>query len=300
MEWFLLIAALFVNLVSNGILRNDYSKRIAKNKVDICLFNTAQSVVALIGLTVYYFCIGELALPSLFTILHGAVFGMLVGLCNVFSLMALEIGPMSYTNIFLYCSMIIPSLSGMLLYGEPITMWQWVGTGMMLVSMCLSVDSKQQDKAGTARSIKWLLFALGAFFCNGFCGVSQKVYQMDINKVELGGYMIMCYIVSSLISLILTVSIAKKTGESASVLSSRKRFLGYASAGGLGTAFSGLVTTLLAGTMPAIIFFPVYNGASLLLGCLAGLLIWKERFTWKQWIGLCSGIIALVLLCGII
>jgi len=300
LEWIFLITALLVNLVTNSIMKNDFSKRLAKNRADLYVYTAATSVVAIIAYLVWFGFQGQLALPTTFTLVHGIVFGLTVGLSAIFTMLALEAGPMAYTNIFLYCSMIIPSVSGLVLYGEPVTLWQWVGCGLMIVSMVCSIDSKASKDNKHAASLKWLILCLGAFAMNGGCGVSQKVYQHDPAQVQLGEYLILCYIVGVLLAVVMMIVHKKKTGETATVLKEgRKQFIPYALIAGVGMAFTGLVTTWLAGAMPAMIFFPVYNGAALLLSCLAGLLIWKEKFTKKQWVGMAAGIVALVLLFGL-
>ena len=52
--------------------------------------------------------------------------------------------------------------------------------------------------------------------------------------------------------------------------------------------------------MAAIVFYPVVNGASMLLNTIAGVALWHEKLSYKQWVGLVTGGAAIILLCGII
>jgi drug/metabolite transporter (DMT)-like permease len=56
----------------------------------------------------------------------------------------------------------------------------------------------------------------------------------------------------------------------------------------------------LAGVIDAIIFYPVVNGASMILTTAAGILLWKEKLSKRQWFGLIMGGVAILLLCNIL
>ena len=54
----------------------------------------------------------------------------------------------------------------------------------------------------------------------------------------------------------------------------------------------------LSGVMDSAIFFPIVNGGGLVLTTLAAVLLFKERLSVKQWIGVAFGIISVVFLCN--
>jgi len=68
---------------------------------------------------------------------------------------------------------------------------------------------------------------------------------------------------------------------------------------GVGIALCNQINMFLAGVMESIIFYPVVNGAGMLLTSAAGLVIWRERFTKKQWVGFVMGAAAIFMLCGL-
>jgi len=69
--------------------------------------------------------------------------------------------------------------------------------------------------------------------------------------------------------------------------------------GGFGIALCNQINMFLAGAMPSIVFFPIVNGAGMLLTSAAGIFIWKERFTNRQWFGMVTGAVAIFLLCNL-
>lgn len=53
----------------------------------------------------------------------------------------------------------------------------------------------------------------------------------------------------------------------------------------------------LSGVMDSAVFFPVVNGGGLVLTTLAAVLLFKEKLSKKQWIGVVLGIASVVFLC---
>jgi multidrug transporter EmrE-like cation transporter len=54
----------------------------------------------------------------------------------------------------------------------------------------------------------------------------------------------------------------------------------------------------LAGEIPSAVFFPIVNGGGLVLTTLAAVLLFKEKLSTKQWIGVVLGIASVVFLCN--
>ena len=69
---------------------------------------------------------------------------------------------------------------------------------------------------------------------------------------------------------------------------------------GIGIALCNQINMYLAGVMEAVIFYPVVNGGFMLLNILAGVLLWHEKLSRRQWFGLIMGGAAIFLLCGIL
>ena len=283
MNALLLAVSVFMNLIACGILRNDFCKREIEGGADLYIFNAVSSVLSA----------GVLALIALL----GVVFGLVTALCAIFSLKALECGPLSYTNIIGSCAMVIPALSGMVLYGEVISPAQWAGIVLMLVSFVCAVDRKNGESGA---SVKWMLYCLGAFLFSGTVGVLQKVHQTSQYKDELGIFLVIAFIVSAVFSFVLMMYYRGK-GQKLTVVSApkMKKFIVVSLISGVGVALCNQINMFLAGVMEAIIFYPVVNGASMILTAAAGLILWKERFSKKQWFGMIMGAIAIFLLCNI-
>ena len=66
---------------------------------------------------------------------------------------------------------------------------------------------------------------------------------------------------------------------------------------GVAIALNNIINLYLAGVMDSAVFFPLVNGGGLVLGILAGLIVFREKLTAMQWIGIACGVAATLLLC---
>ena len=64
--------------------------------------------------------------------------------------------------------------------------------------------------------------------------------------------------------------------------------------GGICTAANNKFNLFLSGALPTAIFFPIYNVGILILTTLSAIVIFKEKLSLKQWIGVAIGIISVI------
>ena len=297
MNALLLCVSVFMNLLSCAILRNHFCKKEIQSGADLHAFNALSSVLSAVTLAFIALLGGSLCVPSFYTLGLGVVFGIATALCAVLAMKALESGPLSYTNVIVSCGMIIPSLSGAVLFGETISAGQYVGMALMLVSLVCAVDASNTE---SGMSFKWLLLCLGSFLGSGSVGVMQKLHQSSIHRGELSVFLVIAFFVSALFSFICS-RICLKRGEKITVtLPARvRKLIVFSVVCGFGIALCNQINMYLAGVMEAIIFYPVVNGGFMLLNILAGVLLWHEKLSRRQWFGLIMGGTAIFLLCGI-
>ena len=298
MNWLLLAVSVIMNVLSCGILRNDFCKKEVAGNADLNAFNAFSSLLSAGTLAVIAALTGALCVPSLYTVLLGIIFGMATALCAILHMKALENGPLSYTGVICSCAMVIPALSGLVFFGESVSVSQYIGIALMIISFACAVD-KADGKSGM--TFKWMLLCLGSFLFSGSVGVMQKVHQNSPHKDELGIFLVIAFIVSALFSAALSVYYNRKHGQKINVMrgARMKKFVIVSIVCGIGIALCNQINMFLAGAMEAIIFYPVVNGAGMLLTSAAGLVIWREKFTAKQWVGFLTGTAAIFLLCGL-
>ena len=298
MNYLLLTCSVFTN-VAVSICRSQFSKKQINGQSDMQLFNMVNSTLSVITLAIIALFMGGLALPSAYTLVLGIAYGVVTALGAIFMIMALETGPLSYTTVIISCQMVIPSLSG-LSFGETVSIYQYIGIGVMVLSFLLAVDTKNGEENGT--SIEWLIYCLLAFLCCGSVGVLQKIHQNSPHKGELSIFLIIAFAISAVYSLAMMIYYHKVKKMPITVLRKGKirSLIWIGLVIGVGFAFCNQINMYLSGVMDSIIFFPVVNGGSMILTTGVGLVFFKEKLSRKQMIGLGLGVVAMFLLCNII
>jgi drug/metabolite transporter (DMT)-like permease len=265
-------------------------------KVYVC--NAVNAAVACLVILLW----GGVGLPSGFTLGLGIVFGAVTALGTVTSMKALQTGPMAYSVVIISCSTLITALSGVLFFGESLGWVQGIGIALMLVSFFLAVE---QDKEKKKASLTWLGYCFLAFCCSGAVGIMQKV-ESTYHKDEMSIFLVIAFAMSFLFSLI-TASLlrvkSRKDGTESTPLIEKaggwKTLIIPACMVlmGISAGVNNKLNLSLSGALPSAVFFPVVNGGGLVLASLAAILLFRERLTAKQWIGVAFGTASVILLC---
>ena len=301
----MLVISLLVGM-AGSVLRKIFTKKNDKGAAGGFLFNAVCSLLA----AVILFCFGGIGSFSVYTLLLGALFGVLTAVQGIAALLAFESGPLSYSSVIISFSMIIPSLSGAILYGESIAWAHCIGIGLMLVSFVLAVEKKRDEKKANFR---WLLFCMIAFLATGGIGVMQKIHQSSEHKQELDLFLVVALSVSALLCGVVALILWKRRRstekpqeemneeEKPAQTQGKKKvllLLLLMALSGIGVAVNNKFNLYLSGVMNSAVYFPVVNGGGLVLTTVSAFIIFRERFSVKQWIGIALGIVAVVFLCN--
>lgn len=295
----LLLISITLNFFSYGIARKVLSEKHIRSAGDLHVYNTISSLISALTLAVVCFFTSSLTLPSVYTVMLGLLYGLSSAMGTIFTMKALQVGPLSYTNVIISCGMVIPALSGAVYFGETVTVWQGIGIVFMIVSFVCSIDSTNES-SGT--SLQWFLLSFCAFLFSGCVGVLQKAHQSSPQKNELGMFLLVSFGISAMVSLFAGLYQKRIRSVPVSVWDRGQsvEFIALAVISGGGIALCNHINTWLAGVMESIIFYPVVNGASMILATVAGVLFWRERLSGKQWFGLAVGGAAILLLCNVL
>ena len=276
MDWLLLLISVAVTLTYN-LIRNTFSKQHAKSGMDFQLFNLVCSIVSMLTVLLTAGITGAAA-PSLYTLLFGVVFGVITALNVLFGMQALERGPASYTTLLITASMMIPALSGWVLFDEPFSWIKLAGMGLVLISVLLSVT---RDSGERRASLRWLAVCLLAMLFTGLIGVLQKVHQSSSHSGERMYFLVVAFAVSTVYSGAALLIGKARSGHCRISLSPR----------------GAVCWMALVSGRSSIVFFPTVNGANLLLMLLALVVFFHERLDRLQWLGIAVGSAGIALLC---
>lgn len=279
------------------LLRRVYCNRISNTNSGYNILNAVLSVVCAFTLAAYS---GFNLQCSNYTLVSAIIFGVITALGCVFSLAATGIGPLSYTTVIISSSTVITALSGCIFWHEQIKITQIIGIALMAVCLVCSV---KKDDVQTKTSLKWLFLCLIAMLFSGGVGIMQKVHQTSEHASELYAFLVISFEISTVASLItLAFSIRRDIGHvfinsagSPSKICLMIAIVGAAS--GICVAACNAINLYLSGQMPSAVLFPILNGGSLAIVVIASMIIFREKLSLKQWIGIILGGVAVLLLC---
>lgn len=286
--------------LAGTLLRADFSKRRATDIRSYYKFTGIVSILSAIGIWLLDGPEHGFGLPQLstYSLLLGILFGLVTMIQSLVNIAALNVGPLAYTTVIISLATIIPALSGVIFWKESLSVLQIIGMVLMVGCFIFSVDNKKGEGKKPA-TVKWLIFCAIAFLCTGTIGVMQKIHQSSAYKDELCGFLIAAFLTSALVCAVLYLLPSKKTAaeEKPAVRTGSGIYLLYCVIIGISTAGINLFNLYLSGAMPAAVFFPIVNGGSLVLVTIASLILFRERLTPRQWLGMIMGTASVLLLC---
>jgi drug/metabolite transporter (DMT)-like permease len=287
-----LILSLAAALIG-GICKKYYTDKFVATISGGFFFNAVGCITS----AVILLCLGGFGNASVFTVLLGLLFGAVTAFQGITNILALGCGPMSYTSVIISFSTLISALSGLVFFGESIGWAQIVGIVLMLGSFVLATKTgtEKEKKA----NLKWFLLCLAAFAATGGIGIMQKVHQSSGHSSELNAFLIIAFITSAIFCTLFAVALNKKSNRGEE---HKQRgiwhMLGIMLVSGVCIAINNKFNLYLSGVMDSAIFFPIVNGGGLVLTTLAAVLLFKEKLSAKQWVGIVLGIISVVFLCN--
>ncbi len=287
MKYVVLILTAFT-VTAQNIFKRSFTE---KGKGSAFLFSAMVSFVAMTFFiatnTDWYYSI-ELLLPSF-------LFALTYAVASVFSVMAFLYGPLAKTTLIYSCSLLIPTLYGIIIQGknnESATTPTLI-IGIILLFCALFFVNYQKRDEGKI-TLKWIICVAMAFLCNGLCSVVQVAKQDFYGNEGNSMFMIVALFMVAIFLLCATFSIKEQRRYMGVTV--KKGWLPGVLCGISNGATNFFIMFLNKSSVPASLTYPVMSGGGLILIFVYAILIKKERFTSIQYFGYGLGIVALILM----
>lgn len=108
------------------------------------------------------------------TLLYAGIFAICYLCAIIFIALAIQSGPLSLSSLLQSLSLIIPTVYGLIVLQEKLSMLGWIG----IICLLISVITTNIYKKGNKPTKCWFVFILLACFGNGLCSVVQKAHQI--------------------------------------------------------------------------------------------------------------------------
>ena len=205
---------------------------------------------------------------------------------------AFRIGPYGLTSLISRFSLAITAFYGIIFLKEPISVLTCVGFALIACAMFL-INRRGKSDSGEdgCISAKWLICILTSVVANGFIVILTRMQQIRWNDacsnefqvVSIGG----CFILLTILGLI------TDRDKLSAVL---KRGSLYGAAAGIFNGAKNFTTLAIYLYLPISIVGSLQTGLGMVVAYLAAILIYKEKYTLYQKLGVLAGALAVVLL----
>lgn len=195
------------------------------------------------------------------------------------------------TSLSSKLSVVIPTLFGVIFLKEVLGLMPAIGIALALTALFLVVGGKDKIHAKTEKTTLIVLLPILIFFSTGIGDVLMKITETKNLSDDLTPMVAFIYGISFLFSLLLM---------GYDLIKGKSKWQWKNAAGGiaLGTVnfFSTYSVYHAMRVFDNVVLFPVYNIGVVCLTALCGLLLFKEKLTWKNYLGLVIAIIAVILI----
>lgn len=288
MSYFIMFVSIFLSVVNACLLRKFGSVGKGTN---VYLFNAGVSVVWIAVLSVL------LAISSntfdIEAVAYGAVYGVILFAFLLFKTQSMANGPVSLSTLIGSCAFVIATAFGVIYCDESVSISQLCGMALLMLSLVLCVNPKKSKEKLTK---KWILYCLAFFFAGGFVGILYKLFGSSSAKDQREVMLLTAAIVSAVLFFAFGFVTGKRSGTTQKP---SKTVLIFMLLSGIASCAYIRLNLSLSSIIPSVIFFPVSNGGMVILSTVAGKLLFKERLTKTQLLGIGIGCVAVAVVgCG--
>lgn len=238
-------------------------------------------------------CRGELSDINLPTVFFASISGLMILVASVCTLYAIKSGTMALSSMFATAGVLVPCIAGIFLYGEMMSILQWVGVLIFLASSCLLIGASKQTNSGF--SLKTVFLLIGALVSNGITMLVQTMFAREVENGSVAAFSFLSFMIPTVLLLPILCALKCRTPQPYSEKISGKLMLtGIVSAAAV--FIVNQFATMAAELVQPVILFTFINGGNTIIAALMGALFFKERFTVKSALGIFLGVAALVMI----
>ena len=198
------------------------------------------------------------------------------------------------TSLSSKLSVVIPTLFGILVLKEQLGIVPAIGIALALVALFLVVSKKNKDDvvADKAKpSALIILLPVFIFFGTGIGDVLMKLTETANTSNDMTPMIAFIYLVSFVFGIILVIF---------DFINGKSKWQWKSAIGGIVLGAVNFFSTYsiyhAMRVFDNVVLFPIYNIGVVSLTALIGLVCFKEKLTWKNYLGLALAIIAVLMI----
>ncbi len=285
--------AFLLILVVLGITTQNVTKKIYSEKSKGGAY-TFSALSALVALIFFLFSSGGNLRFTWAFLPHAIGFAATYSLSIIFSFLAIKEGPLSLTSLVTSYSLLIPTIYGLIAWGEKFSFLFAIGLVLLIVSIFLirlEPKADKDEKEKKRLTPKWILYVLLAFIGGGGCSAVQKGQQLAFRGAYKNEFMIVALSITFVATIVCALCFEKKD----TLMHAKRGLFLYVLCGAANGAVN-LMVLILSLRMPASVMFPIISAGGILASAILSMTVYKEKLSILQKIGLLLGILSIVIL----
>ena len=223
----------------------------------------------------------------------GIIYGVTQTLFILFKTLAMNSGAVSITTLVGNMSLVISVVFCYIVWQEPVGVTDIIGLVILVFGIIMSTYEKNNESI----SRKWVLYAVLFLIFAASVGITFKAFGKTGSK-HAGDMMIVAAFVM-LISYAAICFISKNRNFTEEIIKPQKKFIIYALLSGILACAYNRLNIYLSSNMNAAIFFPSFNGGTIMFSTVLSVLMLKEKLKLKTTVGIILGI-ACICIIGIL
>lgn len=218
-------------------------------------------------------------------LLCGVACGLMYAVNKTVMLKGYERTSVAFMTLCHSSGMILPCVLGHFIWSERLSIIAIIGILFAIVSVVLLKDAKREKKGFDKISIIWGCII---FITSGGVMIVQKLMGVYFFEQSVISYNFYSFVIAFLILCIFPKPQKKSNANTKCIC-----LLAVGSA--ISLSAISLIMTSLAGNVPSVILFPLFNGLGIIFVCIGSAFVFKEKLTTKKILGLILGILGLCL-----
>ncbi|MBO5454117.1 MAG: EamA family transporter [Clostridia bacterium] len=205
---------------------------------------------------------------------------------------AYKTGSFGITRLLTSFGVIIPTFYGIVFLKETTTVFTYIALVLILLSLFL-MNYQKRDKNTPKEniSVKWLVFVVLTILSNAIITIIGRkqidafndMYKNEFLMISLAGATVALFVLGMIL-------------ERDSFKQTIKHGFLYGAGAGIFNGINNLLILVTYAYLPLSVVSPVKSGLGIVISFVMSLVIYKEKFTRRQLVSACIGIVAVVLM----
>jgi len=200
-----------------------------------------------------------------------------------------QLSGVTVTSLSSKLSVVLPTIAGIAIFHEHLNLTVAIGIVLALTALVLVVGGKS-DSSDKIQKASWVLPIL-IFFGTGTGDILMKLNEQRNIGDNMGFMIAFIYLIAMIFGILLVAH---------DLIRGKSKWQNKSILGGIALGVINFFSTFCIFNamrfFDNVVLFPIYNIGVVCLTALIGWILFKEKLTWKNYLGLAIAIIAVILI----